>query len=112
MANQIVGRLLKVLPLESGDGKNNKTWKKIPFLLETEGEHSKQICMDAWGDVADKISNEKIGTLITANIDISSREYNGKYYTQLKVWNYSADSNAISNEPSSSLSDDNQNLPF
>jgi hypothetical protein len=112
MANQIAGRLVKVLPLESGQGKSGKEWKKLPIVLETEGQYPKKVCVTAWGDLADKMRGLKIGTLVTANIDIESREYNDKFYTEVKVFSYTADSNGIGSQPSSSLSSDNQDLPF
>lgn len=112
MANQIVGRLIRVLPLVSGE-KNGKIWKKLPLVLETEGQYPKKICITAFNDVADKMIGIKLGTLVTANIDIESREYNDKFYTEVKVFNYTADSNAISNEPISNSSEDlDSQLPF
>jgi hypothetical protein len=113
MANQIVGRLLKVLPLESGQGKSGKEWKKLPIVLETEGQYPKKVCVTAWGDLADKMRGLKIGTLVTANIDIESREYNDKFYTEVKVFSYTADSNGIGSQPSSNSAEDlDSSLPF
>lgn len=111
MANQIVGKLVRVLPLVSGE-KNGKIWKKLSLVLETEGQYPKKICITAFNDVADKMIGIKLGTLVTANIDIESREYNDKFYTEVKVFSYTADASAISNEPISSASDNSEDLPF
>ena len=70
---QITGRVIQVLEEQSGQGKNG-TWRKQEFVLETPGDYPKQVCCVQWGET------------ITAHIDIQSREYNGRWYTDVKAW--------------------------
>lgn len=81
---QITGKVIKVLDEESGTGKNG-VWRKQAFILETPGEYPKQICVIQWGDNIDKSPVEP-GETITAHLDIQSREYNGRWYTDVKAW--------------------------
>ena len=41
--------------------------------------------MVQWGDEIDA-SNVQPGEQITASIDVQSREYNGRWYTDVKAW--------------------------
>ena len=81
---QINGRVIEVLDEQSGEGRNGP-WRKREFILETEGNYPKKICIVQWGDEIDQ-SNVVEGEQITAHIDIQSREYNGRWYTDVKAW--------------------------
>ena len=82
---EISGKIIKALPLQSGQGKNGP-WKKQDFILEIPSEKfPKKVCLTVWGDNIDKF-NMREGNNITASIDVESREYNGKWYTDVKAW--------------------------
>lgn len=82
---QLTAKLIKVLPLQSGTSKNGE-WKRQDIIVETDGRYPKNICFSIWGD---KIDNNqfKIGNTLKIDFDIESREYNNKWYTNLKAWN-------------------------
>lgn len=81
---QITAKLIKILPLQSGTGRNGE-WKRQDIIVETQDQYPKQICIGIWGD---KIEEEKlkIDNMLTIDFDIESREYNGKWYTNVKAW--------------------------
>ena len=81
---EITGTIIKVLPLQSGQGKNG-TWTKQEYVMETEWQYPKKICFSLWGERIDS-ANIKEGELLTVSFDIESREYNGKWYTQINAW--------------------------
>jgi len=82
---EIEGKLVKVLDVQTGEGRNG-TWQKQEFVIETEDQYPKQICLQVWGDKVDAIKQFSIGDKIKTGIDIESREYNGRYYTNIKAW--------------------------
>lgn len=81
---QITGKVIDVLEEQSGTSKNG-TWRKQEFILETPGQYPKQVCLVQWGDNIDKFA-VAVGQTLTAHIDIQSREYNGRWYTDVKAW--------------------------
>lgn len=81
---KITGEVINVLEEESGQGRNG-TWRKRAFVLKTPGEYPKQVCIIQWGDSIDKFPVQS-GETVTAHIDIQSREYNGRWYTDVKAW--------------------------
>jgi hypothetical protein len=91
---QITGEVTNVLDEESGEGKKG-TWRKQAFILKTPGDYPKEICVIQWGDNIDKFPVQS-GTTITAHIDIQSREYNGRWYTDVKAWKIEGASGAKS----------------
>ena len=85
---QLTGKIHRVLPLVTGEGKNG-TWRKQEFILETNDQYPKQICISAWGDKIDE-NIIKAGVAVTVSVDIESREYNGRWYTDVKAWKFDA----------------------
>src|SRR5882757_9294296 len=81
---EISGVIVSLLPQQSGQGKNG-TWKKQEFILETPGQYPKKVCMNLWGDKVDEIKIA-VGDKVTASINIESREYNGRWYTDVRAW--------------------------
>ncbi|UBM60846.1 DUF3127 domain-containing protein [Marinilongibacter aquaticus] len=81
---EISGNIIQVLPLQTGEGRNG-AWKKQDFVIETEGQYPKKVCVSMWGDKIDA-SLIQVGQSVTASIDIESREYNGRWYTDVRAW--------------------------
>jgi hypothetical protein len=81
---EITGKVIKLLPLVTGQGRNGE-WKKQEFILETPGQYPKQVCCSIWGEKIDE-AQLKENEEIKANIDIQSREHNGRWYTEVRAW--------------------------
>lgn len=81
---QITAKIIQLLPLQTGTGKNGE-WKKQDVIVETEGQYPKKFCLSVWGD---KINEEilQVGSNLKFSVEIESREYNGKWYTDVKAW--------------------------
>lgn len=80
----IQGKVVKILPLQTGDNARGG-WKKQDFILETPGEYPKQVCISLWGDKIDQTPLTE-GEEITASINVESREFNERWYTDVKAW--------------------------
>ncbi len=81
---EISGSILNILPEQSGEGKNG-TWRKQDFIIETEGQFPKTVCITVWGDKIDQFALKE-GERITASVNVESREFNGRWYTDVKAW--------------------------
>jgi hypothetical protein len=89
---KITGTIRQVLAEASGESRNGP-WRKQEFILETEGNYPKPVCIAVWGDNIDQFALRE-GERVTASIDIQSREYNGRWYTDVKAWKVERDSGA------------------
>jgi hypothetical protein len=81
---QITAKLIQLLPIQTGTGKNGE-WKKQDFIVETLDQYPKKICFSIWGDKIQTASLE-IDRFLKIDFDAESREFNGKWYTDLKAW--------------------------
>lgn len=86
------GTILEKLPIVTGEGKNG-TWKKQDILLEIGDQYKKKLCVTIWGDKIN-IEDYQIGQTVTAHLDLESREYNGKWFSDIKAWKLESGSNS------------------
>ena len=87
MAMELEGRIAQKLAVQTGTSARG-TWSKQEFVLEyQDGSFPAQVCMNVWGD--DKVrelDKYQVGDKIKASIKVSSREYNGRWYTDVRAW--------------------------
>jgi len=81
---QITAKLIQILPLQSGVSRNGE-WKKQDIVVETTERFPKKICISIWGDKVQP-SQLKTGNMFTIDFDVESREFNGRWYTDVKAW--------------------------
>ena len=74
-----------MLPYEGGTSKAGKEWRKQVFILETQDQYPRKVAISLLNDNIDKYAIQ-VGMIVTANIEIESREWNGKWYTEVKAW--------------------------
>lgn len=82
---EIVGKIIAVLPEQSGVSRNGNSWKKREYVLETQENYPRKVHFDFFGDKADQYPLA-VGQVIKLSFDIESREYNGRWYTSIRGW--------------------------
>ncbi len=116
---ELKAKLIQLLPLQSGEGKNGP-WKKQDIIVETESQYPKKVCISIWGDKIDA-NKLQIGNQLNISFDIESREFNGRWYTDVKAWKIDTadNSNAKSEKDPGTPEEDvllpsseNDDLPF
>jgi hypothetical protein len=84
---QITGKLIKKLDVETGTSKTGKEWQKQSILVEQFGtEFNKAVVISFFGEKMKSIRDIQEGSDINVSINLSSREYNGKYYHNIDGW--------------------------
>ncbi len=116
---EIKGKVIDLLNEQRGDGQ--RAWRKRDFVIETQEQYPKKVCISLWGDKIDS-ANLKIGEEVTVSINIESREFKGKWYTNVKAWKIEkgSESKAPTSgggdfpppQPMDIVEDDNEPLPF
>ena len=94
---EINGKIIELLPEKSGQSANG-IWRKQEYILETSSQYPKKVCFMAWGDKIDQFAIKQ-GESLVVSIDLESREYNGRWYTDVKAWKVSRDGNQDYSEP-------------
>ena len=104
---EIKGKLVQKLERETGVSKLGKTWEKQCILVEQSGtDYNKEVAISFFGDKIKKIRDIEEGSDVSVSINLSSREYNGKYFHNIDGW-FIAE---LGQETVAPINDDN--LPF
>jgi len=85
----IQGKVAEILEEQSGEGRNGP-WRRRDFILEMDDRFSRKVCISQWGDSIDSDS-VSVGETIKAYINLQSREYNGRWYTDVRAWRIDKD---------------------
>lgn len=93
MSLEITAKLISSLPEQTGTGKNG-AWVKQDFIVETEDQYPKKICMSAWGDLVKQFNGYAMGSRLKISFRVESREYNGRWYTDVRPWKAVVEGNA------------------
>ena len=85
---EIEGIIVMELPLEEGvSQRTGNPWRKKGWVLETMGQFPRKAMFTAFGDRIDNFKFE-VGKAYSVSVDVESREFNGRWYTDLRVFNY------------------------
>ncbi len=87
MALELEGRIARKLNVQTGTSARGG-WSKQEFIFEyQEGNFPTQVCMNVWGEekVRD-LEKYQVGAKVKVSFNLSSREYNGRWYTDIRAW--------------------------
>ena len=87
MAMELEGRIARKLGVQTGTSARG-SWSKQEFVLEyQEGSFPSQVCMNVWGeDKVRELDKYQVGDKVKISFNLSSREYNGRWYTDVRAW--------------------------
>ncbi|MBP5413423.1 MAG: DUF3127 domain-containing protein [Bacteroidales bacterium] len=131
MELEVKGKIIQILPLQSGTGRNG-TWKKQSFIIETFDKFPKKICFQLWNEKTDNFESlYPVNSIVSVSFNLESREFNGSWYTDARAWRISpanaqqpeqatppqntgtpVSSSALPPEPVEEFPLDNDDLPF
>ena len=87
MAMELEGRIVRKLNVQSGTSARG-AWAKQEFIFEyQEGNYPSQVCMNVWGeDKVKDLDKYQVGDKVKVSFNLSSREFNGRWYTDVRAW--------------------------
>ncbi|MDR1115046.1 MAG: DUF3127 domain-containing protein [Tannerella sp.] len=122
---EVRGKIIAVQPVQTGEGKNG-TWKKQDYVIEYEqsSQYPRKMMFNLWGDKIDQYGILE-GQSLRVSFDIDCREYNGRWYNDIRAWKVDPDESTPAGDagftppvdnpplaPEMSPSDDGTDLPF
>ena len=86
MALDIKCKLIGKLQVQNGNSARGP-WSKQDFIVETIESYPRKICMNVWGeDKVSELAAYNVGEVLNISINIESREFNGRWYTDVRAW--------------------------
>lgn len=91
MALEIKCKLVTKLQVQNGSSARGP-WSKQDFVVETVETYPKKICMNVWGaDKVTELGGFNPGEMLNVSINIESREFQGRWYTDVRAWRIQRD---------------------
>ncbi len=86
---EIKGKVVQVLPKEGGTSKSGNQWSRASLIVEVaeNPQYPKKIIISNMKN-ADAFSKIAIGSEVTFKVEIKSREFNGRWYTEVSCWGW------------------------
>ena len=92
MSLEIKGKVIQKFSLESGTTSTGKSYKKQYLLIETLETYPKKVNICFFGEKVDELSNVYHGAIVTVSVNIESKEFKGRYYTEVNAWKVNMES--------------------
>ena len=84
---EFTGKIIAILQPRGGVSKTSgNEWKAQEYVIENHDQYPKKVCFQIFG--ADRIEQAAIqpGEELTVSFDIDSREYQGRWFTNINAW--------------------------
>ena len=109
---ELKGRLTQKLTVETGTSKAGKEWKKQTIIIDNGDQYNPNTSISFFGDDKVKMLEKfNVGQDISVGVNISSKEFNGKWYNQIDGWK--VNTGEVAANPALNESDDSSgDLPF
>lgn len=84
---EIIGKVVQLGTLTEGNSARGP-WKKQDLIIETIEQFPKKICLVCWNERVNDANSFFVGQTLKAQISIESREFNGKWYTDVRAYRF------------------------
>jgi hypothetical protein len=90
-ALELEGKISLKQAVQSGQSARGP-WAKQEFILEyMDGNFPTSVCFTAWGDdKVNELARFQVGDKVKVSFNIKGREYNGRWYNDLRIWKISS----------------------
>ena len=85
---ELTGKVIAVMLAKSGvSPKTGNSWMTQEYVIEVPGQYPKRCAFSVFGEDRIKQFNIQNGEDITIQFDIDAREYNGRWYNDVRAYN-------------------------
>ena len=86
---EFTGRIIKALEPRTGvSSRTGNPWKMQDFVIEeTMGQFPKRMVFNVFGEDNLNRFNIQEGQELTISFDVNAREYNGRWFNDIRAWN-------------------------
>jgi len=96
MAYEVKGVLVQKLEVKSGVSAAGKAWQSQDFVIQVqEGQYSNHVVINAYGEAkVQMLEGLQVGREVTCFVNLSAKEYQGKWYGSVGLWKIEAPVNS------------------
>ena len=85
---ELTGRIIAVMEPRSGvSARTGNSWMTQEYVIEVPGQYPKRCVFNIFGEDRIKQFNIQMNEDITIQFDIEAREYNGRWFNDIRAYN-------------------------
>lgn len=100
---EIKGNVYQISEVQKGTSKSGKEWTRQNLVIDTGDEYNPHLSISFLGEKCSLLNNLKINDVVNVHINLSSKEWSGKWFTNVNGWKIDlvivVESNEIDNAP-------------
>ena len=83
---ELTGKIIAVMEARSGiSARTGNPWMTQEYVIEVPGTYPRRCMFNIFGEDRIKQFNIQVGEELTVQFDIDAREYNGKWYNDIRA---------------------------
>lgn len=84
---EISGKIIAAMEPRGGvSARTGNSWKIQEFVLETQEQYPRKCMFNVFGEDKLREMNIQVGDELIVSFDIDAREYNGRWYNDIRAW--------------------------
>ena len=84
---EITGKIIAALEPRGGvSQRTGNSWKTQEFVIETHEQYPRKCVFNVFGEDRLREFNIQVGEVVTVSFDVDAREYNGRWYNDIRAW--------------------------
>lgn len=84
---ELTGKIIFVGEARSGVARSTgNPWMSQDYVLETAEQYPRRMMFNVFGEDKIKQFNLSVGAEVTVQFDINAREFNGRWYNDIRAW--------------------------
>lgn len=92
MNNEVKGKVIAVPPAQTGMGQRGP-WCRQTVVIEYEnGRYPQKLALECSSSKAEDFGKLLVGQMVTIKYDVTSREYNGRWFTTANAFDWNVNS--------------------
>ena len=85
---ELTGKIIAVLQARSGvSQRTGNSWMTQEYVMEVPGQYPRHMVFNIFGEDRIKQFNIQVGEDVTVSFDIDAREFNGRWYNDIRAYN-------------------------
>lgn len=102
---ELTGKIIAVMEARGGvSARTGNSWKTQEYVLEVPGQYPKRCVFNVFGEDRINQFNIQNGDELTIQFDIDAREYNGRWYNDVRAYNVIRGQQPVAGAPSAAPS--------
>jgi len=84
----LTGKVIAIMEARGGvSARTGNSWMTQEYVIEIPGQYPRKMMFNIFGEDRIKQFNIQAGEEITVQFDIDAREYNGRWYNDIRAYN-------------------------